>query len=366
MRNIRNRTWLLFAVALLLAGCAAPKAKERFIWPPPPNEPRLEFIQNYYSQNSFSKTGAEKALEVVAGQPPAIPFRSVTGIASDGKGLVYVADRVAENVLVYDFNSREVSVLSDSPLGALYGMAVDAAGRLFVVDQKTDSVLVFSAEHKPLYAVGGPELLKSPMYVAINDRLGRLYVSDVKGHKIEVFDLAGTHLFTFGESGSGEGQFFGPGGLAIDAQDRVFICDTFNARIQVFDADGKFLHAFGQRGDSWQHFEAPKDIAIDSAGNLYVLDSRKAAMFNYAADGKLLLATGGKPTADEFGFMLPFCIWIDATDRIYVGDLLARRFGVWQYLNEEYLARHPVDPEYIKELEERTRQLMEGTKGKAP
>ena len=44
----------------------------------------------------------------------------------------------------------------------------------------------------------------------------------------------GQYLLGFGERGVGRGQFWLPGGLFIDPQDRIYVGDAYNRRVQVF------------------------------------------------------------------------------------------------------------------------------------
>ena len=55
----------------------------------------------------------------------------------------------------------------------------------------------------------------------------------------------GRFLTTWGSSGSGDGQFDGPFGVAVDGSGNVFVADTLNNRIEEFMSDGTFLFAFG-------------------------------------------------------------------------------------------------------------------------
>ena len=42
--------------------------------------------------------------------------------------------------------------------------------------------------------------------------------------------------------------FYGVSGIAVDAVGRIFVAEERGQRVQVFDADGSFLRALGQRG----------------------------------------------------------------------------------------------------------------------
>ena len=49
----------------------------------------------------------------------------------------------------------------------------------------------------------------------------------------QLFDQAGSFLFTIGERGTGTGEFTMPSGLYLDKQDKLYICDTYNQRVQI-------------------------------------------------------------------------------------------------------------------------------------
>jgi sugar lactone lactonase YvrE len=355
---------LLLAAALgslLLAGCAPSGPKLRVLWPPPPDQPRLEWLGVYSSQDSFPKTGFQVFLEGVLGKPPLAVFKSPYGIVADDKGVVYVSDMHDHNLRVYDMNARTVNYYSKEAIfGAPRGLALDPAGNLYVADAEKGRVLVFAPDKTPLKSIGSPDELKNPAYLAINPRLGRLYVSDSKAQQIVVYSLKGERLFAFGSRGSAEGEFNFPQGMAIDAEDRLFVADSLNARIQVFDADGKFQRLFGERGDQFYQFESPKALAFDSEGNLWVADVRRPSIYTYTPDGKVLLVTGtAARSSHPMSFSNPSSIFIDRNDRLYITDLVNKRFSVWQYLTGAYLAQHPVTEADLQAIRDEAKRIQE-------
>ena len=56
-----------------------------------------------------------------------------------------------------------------------------------------------------------------------------------------VFNNAGECLYDIGSEGTGDGQFSGPTGLAIDKFNRLIVCDADNDRLQLFRLDGKYV-----------------------------------------------------------------------------------------------------------------------------
>jgi hypothetical protein len=64
---------------------------------------------------------------------------------------------------------------------------------------------------------------------------GHLYVSDARFDAIQVFNEDGQLLFIIGGRGFGPGEFWSPGGLAMDGRGRMAVADTGNRRIQLLE-----------------------------------------------------------------------------------------------------------------------------------
>lgn len=350
--------FLFFLCIFILAGCAD-KTRERVLWPPPPNEPKLEFIDIIVSERSFKKGRWEKGLEKVVGELPETRMRKPMGIASAGDGVVYVADFDANMVRVYDLNQGTLSSYTDKPVFKQpIGLAIDSRQRLYVAASGSSAILVFGADRQPLFSFGSREIIRLPVFLALDEKHDRIYVTDGGNHQVVVFDLAGNHLFSFGRKGGGDGDFRAPQGIAVDSRGRIYVADMLNARIQVFDPEGKFLTVIGGRGLQPGSFEAPRGLAIDSDDNLYVMDGRKATMLIFRTDGALLMEIGGKITDHPLGFSMPVGIWIDHLDCIYIADMMNLRFTIWQYLSSTYLQAHPVTGEELERLQKRVEEVQ--------
>ena len=66
-----------------------------------------------------------------------------------------------------------------------------------------------------------------------------------------------------GGSGTGDGQFNRPNGVAVDSLGNVYVADSYNQRIQKFTGSGAFITKWGITG-------GPIQVAIDTSGNVYV------------------------------------------------------------------------------------------------
>lgn len=358
-----NLKWLVSLLLIvvtflvLFAGCA-PSQRKRILWPVYPAKPRIEWLGTYSSQDDFPKTGWDTIRELVlGGVEPLVPL-SPYGIVRDSQGIVYVADHYKGNLLVYNFSDKSLEYYSNDPIFSRpSGLAVDGADNLYVVDSELRAVLVFDKDRHPIRTIGSSDELLAPAYIAIDQVRARIYVSDPRANKIVIYDRFGKKS---GEIGGKSGQdrlsfaFSSPQGMAVDKAGNLYVAELLGARISVYDVRGAYLRSFGERGDASNQFEAPKDIAFDSDGNLWVLDNRRSQIYTYNQDGVLLLATGtAAPSASPLGFSTPTAIYISPDDKIYVTDRFNRRFSVWHYFSERYLQEHPfsaAEEAYLREL----------------
>jgi len=100
---------------------------------------------------------------------------------------------------------------------------------------------------------------------------GALYVADGYGDRVQVFAVAGEFLrkwggpFALNIFGPFNGWFATVTGIALDDEGNVLVADFYNNRIQKFAADGAFLTTFGEPGSGPGQFS--KAIAVAAAGN---------------------------------------------------------------------------------------------------
>ena len=93
---------------------------------------------------------------------------------------------------------------------------------------------------------------------------------------------AGTFLLKWGSSGSGDGQFQSPRGVAVDSSANVYVADT-NHRMQKFDSSGNFLLKWGSYGTGDGQFNRPGGVAVDSSGNVYVADTNNSRIQKFSS-----------------------------------------------------------------------------------
>jgi len=91
-----------------------------------------------------------------------------------------------------------------------------------------------------------------------------------------------------GESGTGDGQFNSPSGIAVDNSGNVYVADHYNYRIQKFTATGIFLTKWGSQGTGDGQFEGLYGLAVDDAGNVYAVESGNDRIQKFTSTGAFL------------------------------------------------------------------------------
>jgi tripartite motif-containing protein 71 len=108
-----------------------------------------------------------------------------------------------------------------------------------------------------------------------------VYVADTYNNRVEKFSANGKFLAKWGKTGTGNGQFSHPFGIATDRGGNVYVADTFNDRIQRFSPKGVLLSKWGKPGSGNGQLRAQQDIAVDGQGHVYVADSGNDRIVKY-------------------------------------------------------------------------------------
>ncbi|HIN24705.1 MAG TPA: hypothetical protein EYM73_10025, partial [Dehalococcoidia bacterium] len=121
--------------------------------------------------------------------------------------------------------------------------------------------------------------LRAPRGVAV-DAKGDVYVADVDNHRVFKYKTQGQFVFQIGASqggkpasGTGDGEFDAPSGVAVDGAGRLFVSDWGNHRILVFSQYGEFIGEWGTEGSDDGQFQNPYGLAVDDEGHVYVVDA---------------------------------------------------------------------------------------------
>jgi hypothetical protein len=290
-------------------------------------------------------------------------------VAVNSKGDVFIFTR--NNTTGPVFGSIAAELLEFDPTGKymreighnLYGFGfahtvrVDKHDNIWTTDKGTDMVVEFGPDGRvklvlgrkqeaadygngPIQHVNPPRPPIPGMFRQVTDvtwdSQDNIFVSDgYINSRVAMFDKDGNITGSFGEPGSGPGQFNTPHTIAADAHDNIYVGDRGNGRIQVFDNKGNFeriidamdnvplpavIHAIRQPptprpgqaaraggGNKTISPGAPWAICIsppDKSGTQYLFssDSYPGRIYKMTLDGKVLGTIGGAgKKIGEFG-----------------------------------------------------------------
>jgi len=296
----------------------------------------------------------EPKLEVVEGWeklPPGLSHRDVAAVAVGSDDRVYLATRVRSCIFVYERDGTFVRTWGEGMFSdRLHGLTIHPDGTLYVVDDAGHSVRHFTVDGKELAPLGpvgkpsdtgydgtnlatvtrsaGPYNRPTNLAVAPN---GDLYVSDGYGNaRVHHFSPDGRLLHSWGEPGTGPGQFKISHGICVLPDGRVLVCDRENDRIQVFDLAGRYVTEWpAQRPtqlflgpDGLLHIaelwwrKGPRtprgvEIVADRFSRLSILDR----------SGRVLTRFGGGPPNTPGNFTAPHGIAVDSRGDVYVAEV---------------------------------------------
>jgi subtilisin-like proprotein convertase family protein/streptogramin lyase len=244
-------------------------------------------------------------------------FNNPAGMAIDSQGNLFVADRV-NNTIRKITAAGVVSTFAGIPgvAGFTNGpgvtakfsypsdIAIDSADNLYVADRFNNQIrkitpgaVVSTFAGNTTYGssdgTGVVARFFGPVGIAI-DADGILYVADSDNNIIRristsanVITLAGTAGVSGSDDGIGSAaRFYGPHGITVNNVGNVFVCDFYNHTIRKIEPDGTTTTYAGSAGEwgssdgagSAARFREPAGIEVDNSGNLYVADSRNSCI----------------------------------------------------------------------------------------
>ena len=172
--------------------------------------------------------------------------------------------------------------------------------------------------------------------IAVDRATQKIYVAD-GNDRIQIFSQAGTYLGQFGSKGSGNGELEEPVAIAIDpVSHNIVVAELGNDRVQIFSSSGAYLTQFGD-----DTFSYPCYLAIDPiTRDILVADEVNNVVYVYSSNGAYIREFGSAGTGDgQFGYPSPGAIAVDAvTHNISVQDYGNNRVEVFDW-NGNYLSQ---------------------------
>ena len=196
----------------------------------------------------------------------------LSSVACDRSGRVYLCSREPDpKILVYDADGARLDCWTHPAFrhpGGIHGISVTADDTLYVTDVLDHVVHRLTLDGTLLDTLGTTgrpgapgQPFNSPTQ-AFQAPSGDLYVADGYGQaRIHRFAADGTLIASWGEAGTGPGQFDTPHSIGVDRRGQVWVADRENCRVQVFDADGGFIRE--------HRLERANNIALDGRDHVF-------------------------------------------------------------------------------------------------
>lgn len=300
---------------LILSACAQhieEKTPVAVFYPPPPEQPRLQFLTTLSSEEDLGTSKSNGLDTFLSGPKESFSAIGRPYAASSAPGKIYITDKKINKIVIIDLVANSFKVLEDKGPGALgtpAGIWVSQDDVKYVADTKRQQIVVFDAKNEFVRAYGNKEVFERPVDVAVHEN--RIFVCDIAKNQIIVLDKdSGKTVLLIGKGGSANGELYKPSHITVDAQGNLFVTDAFNFRLQQFDSKGNFVKVFGFHGDQVGGMARPKGLAIDREGHLYNVDAASEQIQIFDDKAQILLFFGG-PGVGPGNLYLPAGMHID-------------------------------------------------------
>jgi hypothetical protein len=161
-----------------------------------------------------------------------------------------------------------------TPAKLATGMVLDPAnGWLFIASALTGKVLKYDIVNRdgagsPTYLGEFISGLEGPVGM-VQDENGFFYIIESLAQRVSVYSAEGSFVRAFGELGRLPGQFVYPTQIAYSSLYKLlFVADPMNERLQIFDLQGNYITSWG----TWSSAEAGFDFQY--LGGIFAKDGK--------------------------------------------------------------------------------------------
>lgn len=312
--------------------------------------------------------------EVVPGWgqlPAGWSFGEAVGVAVDGRDFVYVFNRGEHPVIVFSSDGEFLCSWGEGMFRRPHGITIHGPFSVpddrqpeyavYLTDDVDHTVRKFTTEGDLLLTLGtsgkpsatgatshdfrtiaraGPPF-HYPTNVAGFPH-DDLYVADGYGNaRVHQFSQYGELIRSWGEPGSGPGQFRIPHGIAVDYPGIVYVADRENSRLQLFSPEGEFLA-------EWTDVARPCQVRVAERGGRELVfvaelgyragmwpgiappgpDATGGRVSVFTREGQLVARWGGGRDPGAPGdFFAPHDICVDSRGDVYVAEVVVSAAG---------------------------------------
>ena len=215
-----------------------------------------------------------------------------------------------------------------------YGIATTPMS-ILVTDLRNERVQIFDLDGDHIRTFGGFTQIRGVTATSTN-----ILVVDGGNNRVQIFDLDGNSLSSFGGGGSDPGRFNIPGGITTNST-HILVVDASNNRVQVFDLEYNYVGQFGSSspnsGSDNGQFDTPREITTNST-HILVADRNNHRIQVFDLDGNYVSQIGGSGSGSGDGqFSKPSGVAVTPT-HILVADDLNHRVQVFD-LDGNYVSQ---------------------------
>ena len=278
--------------------------------------------------------------------PEGWTYKEATAVAVDSKDRVFVFNRGTCPMIVFDQSGEIVDTWGEGVFSNPHGVTVGPDDEIFCVDNGDSTVRKFTSDGRLLMTIGTPNKpsesmsgipFARPTHVAVDNRDGNFYVADgYSNARVHKYSPDGKLLFSWGESGTGPGQFNIVHNVIVDRSGWVYVADRENHRVQVFSSDGKYE-------TQWVNMSRAAALCLgdlDGAEVIYVGEYFAGIGSNHTGTnlgprvtimdtkGAILARLGHESYGEQPGrFYSPHGIAVDSQENIYVAEVSWSDYG---------------------------------------
>jgi sugar lactone lactonase YvrE len=248
----------------------------------------------------------------------------IPSVGVDSRDRVIVSSRSEHTLIIFDTDGNVIESWDETVLVPenAHGIYIDGEDNIYLTEWLGHCVYKFSPGGELQWTLGTPGVprppgvpFNRPTDLAIAPD-GCLFVSDgYVNHKVHKFSPEGVLIKSWGEPGSGPGQFDLVHSVWIDSDYRVYICDRENNRIQLFDAEGEYL-------DEWTGFLRPDKLWFDSDETIFMAEIGPRVTI-LDRQGSVLSQWGEAGDEPHQFKSFPHGIWGDSRGDLYVIEVAA-------------------------------------------